>query len=206
MVVLLVLFSSILYIYIEYSVEKDMQDILIKQSRFIVANYPDLKNSIEKHKPILKKMLNIDADIIKREDSLEYLSVKFENFTKGKKNYLKGYFLYDGKEKLYLVLTSDVTQKKEFQNKVFRAIVISLLTFMIIVLIYALFLSNMLLSPIKVFSNRLAKMDENILTSIDISKVPVEFKPLAKSINMLVKKIKSFLLYKKELFVGTVTN
>jgi len=59
MVVLLVLFSSILYIYIEYSVEKDMQDILIKQSRFIVANYPDLKNSIEKHKPILKKMLNI---------------------------------------------------------------------------------------------------------------------------------------------------
>jgi len=34
-------------------------------------------------------MLNIDADIIKREDSLEYLSVKFENFTKGKKTLLK---------------------------------------------------------------------------------------------------------------------
>jgi two-component system OmpR family sensor kinase len=201
MVVLLIFFSSILYFYIEYSVEEELQENLIKQSRFIIANYPDLESSIKKHQPILKKTLNIEADIIKSSNK-DTTPRYFTTFKKDSRYYMKGYFPYNIKKRLYLVLTYDITAKKKLENKVFRAIIISIVIFMLIILLYALFLSNMLLAPIKTFSKKLVKMNENILTPIDATQVPIEFKPLAKSINMLVNRIKSFLLYKKELFVG----
>jgi len=78
------------------------------------------------------------------------------------------------------------------EKRVFQAIIIMVITSMAMILVYALFLSNMLLSPIKVISSKLAKMNENILLPIDTENVPFEFKPLAKSINLLVNQNKKF--------------
>jgi len=46
-------------------------------------------------------------------------------------------------------------------------------------------------------------MNENSLTQIDTSKLPVEFIPLASSINTLTLKIENYVKYQKELFIGT---
>ncbi|WP_223228535.1 sensor histidine kinase, partial [Campylobacter concisus] len=68
--------------------------------------------------------------------------------------------------------------------------------------IYALFLSRMLLIPIKILSHKLTNLDEKFLKEIDIKSLPDEFLPLGNSINRLISRIQTFVLYQKELFVG----
>jgi len=161
-----------------------------------MANYDDLES--RKKRLLLKQTLHIEANLEKRPNHKEVTF--FEDFKKDKRYFLKGYFFY--KKGTFLVLTADITSQKIMEKRVFKAIVILVFISMVIILIYATFLSNMLLAPIKLFSNKLAKMNENILIPIDLKKIPKEFQPLAESINSLVNRIKSFLLYKKELFVG----
>ena len=69
-------------------------------------------------------------------------------------------------------------------------------------LFYALFLSRMLLIPIKILSHKLTNLDEKFLKEIDIKSLPDEFLPLGNSINRLIARIQTFVLYQKELFVG----
>ena len=69
-------------------------------------------------------------------------------------------------------------------------------------LFYALFLSRMLLIPIKILSHKLTNLDEKFLKEIDIKSLPDEFLPLGNSINRLISRIQTFVLYQKELFVG----
>ena len=69
-------------------------------------------------------------------------------------------------------------------------------------LFYALFLSRMLLIPIKILSHKLTNLDEKFLKEIDIKSLPDEFLPLGNSINRLITRIQTFVLYQKELFVG----
>jgi two-component system OmpR family sensor kinase len=45
-------------------------------------------------------------------------------------------------------------------------------------------------------------MNENSLTKIELEKLPIEFHPLATSINNLTKKIEMYVKYQKELFIG----
>ena len=60
----------------------------------------------------------------------------------------------------------------------------------------------MLLIPIKILSHKLTNLDEKFLKEIDIKSLPDEFLPLGNSINRLIARIQTFVLYQKELFVG----
>jgi two-component system OmpR family sensor kinase len=200
MAVLLILFSSVLYFYIEYSIKQGLEDYLLKQSRFILANYNYLEKDIMQYRSLIQETLKIEIQIKNGDFSKKTTRVHFKNIKKDGQFYLQGHFIY--KDSSCLLLTANVTQQKRMEKRVFQAIIIMVITSMAMILVYALFLSNMLLSPIKVISSKLAKMNENILLPIDTENVPFEFKPLAKSINLLVNRIKNFLLYKKELFVG----
>jgi len=199
MAVLLIMFSAFLYFYIEYSVDGELKSSLFKQSKFIKANYD--QDSIIKKTSLFRQTLHIDVNIKKGKIDFQNSDFKsFKFFKKDGRFYLRGDFFY--KDGLILTLTEDITQPKRIEHKVIKAIVVLLFVSMAIILFYAKFLSNMLLSPIKIFAKEIAKMNENILTTLDVEKMPLEFQPLAKSINLLVSRIKNFILYKKELFVG----
>ena len=71
-----------------------------------------------------------------------------------------------------------------------------------LIIFYAMFLSRMLLMPIKMISHRLSKLNENFLRPIGEREIPDEFKPLSNSINRLIERIQTFMLYQKELFIG----
>ncbi len=45
-------------------------------------------------------------------------------------------------------------------------------------------------------------MDENYLTQINKNNLPIEFHPLANSINSLTTRIETNIRFKKELFIG----
>jgi two-component system OmpR family sensor kinase len=202
MAVLLSFFSFILYTYINYSAETELRASLVKQANYLFANYDDLENALREQKDILRKTLKINARIIPA-PTAGYRPLHFHTMERDGRTYLQAYFPYNFRHQSYLVLTADITQQKKMQNKVFRAILLINLITMVLILLYAFLLSGMLLSPIRFFSKKLEKMNENILEPLDLKKIPPEFHPLGRSINSLVARIKSFLLYKKELFVGT---
>ena len=105
-------------------------------------------------------------------------------------------------ESNYLVLEKDTTLQSQIVEEIFIDIIIVNVTAILLVLFYALFLSRMLLIPIKILSHKLTNLDEKFLKEIDIKSLPDEFLPLGNSINRLISRIQTFVLYQKELFVG----
>ena len=79
-------------------------------------------------------------------------------------------------------------------------------TFLTLIIFYAMFLSRMLLMPIKMISYRLSKLNENFLRPIGEREIPDEFKPLSNSINRLIERIQTFMLYQKELMKSGQSN
>ena len=105
-------------------------------------------------------------------------------------------------ESNYLVLEKDTTLQSKIVEEIFIDIIIVNVTAILLVLFYALFLSRMLLIPIKILSHKLTNLDEKFLKEIDIKSLPDEFLPLGNSINRLISRIQTFVLYQKELFAG----
>lgn len=105
-------------------------------------------------------------------------------------------------EERYLVLEKETTLQSQIVEEIFIDIIIVNVTAILLVLFYALFLSRMLLIPIKILSHKLTNLDEKFLKEIDIKSLPDEFLPLGNSINRLITRIQTFVLYQKELFVG----
>ena len=102
----------------------------------------------------------------------------------------------------YLVLEKETTLQSQIVEEIFIDIIIVNVTAILLVLFYALFLSRMLLIPIKILSHKLTNLDEKFLKEIDIKSLPDEFLQLGNSINRLITRIQTFVLYQKELFVG----
>lgn len=102
----------------------------------------------------------------------------------------------------YLVLEKETSLQSQIVEEIFIDIIIVNVTAILLVLFYALFLSRMLLIPIKILSHKLTNLDEKFLKEIDIKSLPDEFLPLGNSINRLISRIQTFVLYQKELFVG----
>ena len=105
-------------------------------------------------------------------------------------------------ESSYLVLEKETSLQSQIVEEIFIDIIIVNVTAILLVLFYALFLSRMLLIPIKILSHKLTNLDEKFLKEIDIKSLPDEFLPLGNSINRLISRIQTFVLYQKELFVG----
>jgi len=202
MATLLLLFSIILYKYFSYDLESEMQNSLIKQSRYLFDKFSNLEEELQKNHSLLKNTLKLDAHIRSIKD-FHHIPMSITKKSIGDRVYLIGYFPYEFGNAKYLILKKDITTETAIQHKIFKSIIILNALMLIIIVIYAFIISEMLLSPIKYFADKLAKMNENILEPIDISNIPDEFKPLGHSINQLVLRIKSFLTYKKELFIGT---
>ena len=201
MAVLLILFSLILYKYISYDLDREMRESLFKQSRYLFSNYDNLDKYLEKNHNILKNTLKIDAHIQHIENS-GHKPAYIRKMEIGNRIYLAGYFPYDFRKERYLILKKDITTQASMQQKVLQSIIVLTIIMMVIIVLYAFILSDMLLSPIRYFSEKLARMNENILAPMDLSEIPNEFRPLGRSINQLIAKINSFLRYKKELFIG----
>ena len=125
---------------------------------------------------------------------------KFVESSEGGRSYLQLHYPYD-KDKI-LSIKADVSIYANIVNQILIDIILVNLTMIFLVVFYAMFLSRMLLMPIKLISQRLASVDEKFLKPIDAAEIPSEFSPLSNSINRLLERIETFILYQKELFIG----
>jgi len=201
MAVLLLFFATILYSYINYRVDGELLASLKKHAKYILATYPDVKEGISEHGEILKNTLHIDAKILYIPNA-NYQSSLTRKYQKEGEYFIEFLLPYDFRDQSYLSITSNVTQQKSVQNHVYKSIVFVSLLGMVMIILYAYFLSGVLMSPLQILANRLSKRNERMMEPLAVDELPEEFEPLARSINALITRIQNFTKYKKELFVG----
>lgn len=197
---LVVIISFILYYYIRVTVYEVVVQTLAYEARSYVAK-PELFNpSGQKNFTItLPDRLATNVQIINEKISKK--KPYYIHYTQDKQDFLSLYYPLDSSS--YIRLTKNTTMQSDTMNQIFIDIIIVNATSIMLVLFYALFLSRMLLVPIKKLSLMLGDLNEKFLKEIDAQSLPNEFQGLGASINQLIRRIQTFVTYQKELFVGT---
>ena len=201
MATLVLITSSSLYLYISYTSNYEIKQELEHHAKNLLKERYKLPKKLKLQKKLLKNASNIKASI-EYAPYVNYESRYYRIIKKGKHFFMQGFFPYNFRSQTYLILTKDITRQIQFKNKLYKAVIIVNILSLIIIILYAFIISKMLLRPIKYVSFKLAKMNEQKLSKIDLKTLPYEFVPLGESINNLIKRIENFLYYKKELFIG----
>jgi len=193
-----VVMSFMFYGFTKATIYEGITDKLINKAQIVYKVSLDSLNSKEQLKLIVEDDLTID--LIKITNQTE-LSIK--QYRDNKKNhFIELLYPFDLTNHTFIKLTKNINTEDTMLNKIFSNIFILGMGGLIMIIIYALAVSKTLLFPIINLSNKLSNMDEHTLTKINENKLPIEFLPLAISINNLTKKIQMYVKYQKELFIG----
>jgi len=191
---LIVIFSVMLYNYMRITIfETPVQNLIQRAQKIVDASVPP-----EKISSFLQNTLGEYESKIIENESIN--KPKFIESSEGGRSYLQLHYPF-GKDKI-LSIKADVSVYANIVNQILIDIILVNLTMIFLVVFYAMFLSRMLLMPIKLISQRLASVDEKFLKPIDGAEIPSEFNMLSNSINRLLERIETFILYQKELFIG----
>ncbi|WP_297963526.1 HAMP domain-containing sensor histidine kinase [uncultured Campylobacter sp.] len=191
---LIVIFSVMLYNYMRITIFETPVQNLIQRAQKIV----DASVMPEKISSFLQDASGEYESKIIENESIN--KPKFVESSEGGRSYLQLHYPY-GKDKI-LSIRADVSVYANIVNQILIDIILVNLTMIFLVVFYAMFLSRMLLMPIKLISQRLASVDEKFLKPIDGAEIPSEFNMLSNSINRLLERIETFIMYQKELFIG----
>lgn len=206
MATLLIFFSTLLYTYISYSVDEQLEEGIIKQANYLFATFDDIEEAIKEQEQVLKDTLNIEVAIGYIPLEQPFSSTMFR-YKEKDKHFLElripHRVLLLLNTRSYLSIKMDITQPKKIQAQVYNGIIMVNILSMGIIVVYAFFLSNMLISPIRLMTKKLAQMDGTTIETLKIGKLPTEFQPLARTLNRLFLRIANFIQYKKELFIGS---
>lgn len=188
---LIVIFSVMLYHYIKITIFENIVQSLTLEAKNISAK-PEIINLEYKD----SKSFDL-IKIVPNDDNLtraEFVSTKDDNAT-----YLTLYYPYKND---LLVLTKNTSEYSSIVDQILVDILIINATAIFLILFYALFLSRMLLAPLRSFCLKLGELNERFLQEVETDELPVEFKPLGDGVNRLIGRILTFVQYQKELFIG----
>jgi len=194
---LIFIFSSLLYFYIEKSVYDEKYEELELHAKNIVEN----KFVYHLDETLSESFVSLSVEIVTLKNASAETSV-YEK-TEGNQTFLTLIYPYDVQTKSYLQLTKEITPTIKLLNKILNYIFIINIAGFLLVILYAITLSKMLVSPIKTISARLSNMNEHLMKPLQVETLPKEFEPLGITINHLISRIQNFVKYQKELFIGT---
>jgi two-component system OmpR family sensor kinase len=195
---LIIIFSSFLYLYIENSVFEEKRQELLQYAKNIASNRSIAAN-IEA--TTSEPFINISVEIISLKKP--YTDVDTYETTQGNNVFLTLVYPYNLQDLSYIKITKDVTATKKLLEKILHYIFIINVAGFILVIVYAIALSKMLVSPVRTLSSRLSNMNEHLIRPIVVKELPEEFEPLGLTLNHLIARIQNFVKYQKELFIGT---
>lgn len=194
---LILIFSSILYAYIEKSIYDEKKSELIEYAYNISSN----KSVYQVDESATENLFSLNIELLYLATPNAEIDV-YETTIKGH-TYLTLITPFSPTDKSYLKVSKDITQTKILLKKIINYIFIINIAGFILVMIYAIALSKMLVSPVLTLSKRLSNMNEHLMKPVRVEELPQEFEPLGITINHLISRIQNFVKYQKELFIGT---
>lgn len=197
---LIAVISVMLYYYIRVTVFETVIQELSHEANQIITN-PQKYNPLNLQNFIVQEPNQTETLVQIKQGQLTQKKPYFSLFQNGEQSFTTLAHPYIDDDS-YMILKKETTLQSKIVEQIFVDIIIVNATAILLVLFYALFLSRMLLLPIRTLSAKLTKLDEKFLKEIDIKSLPDEFYPLGNSINKLISRIQTFVEYQKELFVG----
>lgn len=190
-------FSFMLYFLIQKSIYDDKHEELLRYAQ-----------NISNHQSLFYEDENFSENFFSLNIEIIYLKNKDVNISEyeqilRKHTYLTLIYPFDLENDAYLKITKDISSTKNLLSRILKYIVLINIAGFLLVILYAITLSNMLIRPIKQLSAKLSNMNEHLLKPIDTTSLPKEFEPLGEILNHLIARIQNFIKYQKELFIGT---
>ena len=202
--VLIVIFSVVLYYYIKIQIYDDISASLKNEAVAYIKNSKSklpFQNNKSLSSDLSREFGSDKMSVVIRVDKKPYAF--YEQYVKDKKPYITIFYPYNKARSSFLKIERDISGTKALLGKIKKSIVITNILTLVLILAYAMFLSETLLYPVKSINRRLARMNENFLEKIDTRNLPDEYKSLGESVNKLIERIQNFVKYQKELFIGT---
>ncbi len=194
---LILIFSTILYFFIERSIHDDKYNELVLYAKNITNN----KSIVQADEQLSENFFGLNIEIIYLENK-DVETAEYQT-TKENRTYMTLIYPFNLKNNSYLKITKDISRTKRLLNKIIKYIFIINIAGFGLVLLYAIALSKILVRPLKIINNRLSNINEHLMRPINIEELPKEFEPLGITINHLLSRIQNFVKYQKELFIGT---
>jgi len=195
-----VVLSLIFYGFTKATIYEDISDELIKDAKLIVTLSKSQAKEIRNSN--LRVLVNNDTAIEviqvtgQPNFSLRQYSIKNDHF-------IELIYPLDLRTNQYLKMNRNINSAHKMLNKIFGNLIFLGFGGLILIIVYAFAVSKTLLFPIIKITQKLSNMNVNSLAQIDTNTLPIEFEPLANSINTLTTRIESYVKYQKELFIGT---
>jgi len=187
---LIIIFSLMLYFYIESSIYEEKKEELILFAKNVSTN-----------KSITPDIMGINIEIIYLKKP--HTKIELYETTKNNHTFLTLLYPFHLTDVSYLKITKEITPTRRLLEKILHYIFIINIAGFGLVILYAITLSKMLVSPVHTMSKKLSNMNEHFIKPLEVEKLPQEFEPLGITINHLILRIQNFVKYQKELFIGT---
>ncbi len=189
--------SFLFYGYTKSTIYEGIQENLYNDAKIIYRI--SINNELKKDNFNIITNSGIIVDIV----TVQNLNkIKYTNYKNGDDYYIEILYPFNLEEQKFIKIVKNVNYAIAMLNKIFNNVLLLSLGGLIMVILYAFTVSKTLLKPIISITEKLSNMNENYLTRIDKKNLPIEFHPLADSINTLTNKIQTFVKFKKELFIG----
>jgi len=194
---LIFIFSSVLYFYIEKSIYDEKRQELLTYAKNIANNQSITE--MDMFSPDMYLGLSIEIINLKKpQGDIDLYMGEKKGIT-----FLTLVYPFNLDDLSYLKVTKDVTHTTSLLDKILNYIFIINIAGFLLVIVYAIALSKMLVTPVQTLSDRLSNMNEHLMKPIKVEELPEEFEPLGTTINHLIARIQNFVKYQKELFIGT---
>ncbi len=171
------------------------------QASYIIERYSSQQEYDESiNKKLLKNLSGYEINILSDKNYNRQKGVvgythngrKFFELTKHYPNYNQ-----------YVKIVRDISKEERLISNIYSIVLVMVIVSIIFIMLFSYLLSQKLMQPIELLTNRFTNMNESMLEYMDLKDLPIEFLKLGESINLLITKIKTFINYRKELYVGT---
>ena len=193
----IIILSFIFYGYTKSTIFEEIKESLYSDAGLILKVSQNTKVDSENFNVITHNGINVD--IVELDYTPESSYVTFQI---NRNNYMQILYPFDKSKKQYIKIVKNIDSSIQMLNKIFNNLLLISFAGLIMVVLYAFTVSKTLLKPIIDITKKLSNMDENFLTQINKKDLPIEFHPLANSINSLTTRIETNIRFKKELFIG----
>jgi len=194
LIAIMIFVSYMLSSYINKNTEKTLQ----QQAATIVQYYPNKDDLLKEFNLFnLKRVFDIEIGI---EDSSNQVPIK--RVLLNNDYYIKVTYPYPNSNKV-IVLTKNISNERDMLINIYMIMALVTLVGFLFILYYGYRLSQQMMEPLHMLTNKFNNMNDSLLEPIKTSQLPSEFKQLGEAFNDLIKKIQTSINYRKELYVGT---
>ncbi|PLY08854.1 MAG: sensor histidine kinase [Arcobacter sp.] len=193
----IIILSFIFYGYTKSTIFEEIKESLYSDAGLILKVSQNTKVDSDNFNIITHNGINVDIVFLKNIPESSYITYQIKQ-----NNFMEILYPFDESKGLYIKIVKNIDSSIQMLNKIFNNLLLISLGGLIMVILYAFTVSKTLLKPIIDITKKLSNMDENFLTQINKKNLPIEFHPLANSINSLTTRIETNIRFKKELFIG----